>query len=966
MSHTTIYFHYRRDREDYEDWRLYIHNQKGDGATFHFSPDFNNPGYVTVEVSLNILKEPWEELWFKPFKGNWAQIDERNKRFIVLKDFKNTRPIHIYLYEGQSKFYFEKPKIYRTHVTLYYHRHDKDYEGWGISYFIDKQNNYQRHVTGFSPCVKDPEFYKLSFQMDFNEKSKELQFYLRKGSQADPIDFRKISFKKNKMEIYMVENVSETFSSKKACDPYLALSILKANLHNDHQENSPFNTLWVETNRVLDSTFIQNPANFSLSDTHGKVIKILNVKYSDRSKRRFELTLPDYQIHPYAVKYNLTIKNSDSLSNWINPIRVSIQRLYDRKDFNENFCYMHENIAKDFGLSMSDGSLEFTLWCPIADKVLLNIYENDEQEKPSQSLKMFYRSGLWSLRFNPTEGKNLLNQFYTFTIEEGVKSTTVIDPYAKSCSINAQKAAIIYLEDTNPIGWKKHSRPKGPIYNPIIYELHIKDFTMGKNSKVPINNQGKYLGIIDKIPYLKKLGVNCIQLLPVTKFDSDERREDGGAYNWGYDQTGLWFLPEGIYATDPKDPYTRIREFKEMVMALHENGFRVVIDAVHNHTYHTENSIFNQIIYGYYYRQTWDDTFSNGSGCGNELKTERPISGKLIRDYLKYWVREMGIDGFRFDLMSLTDKYTMEKIRQNIDSTRPYILIYGEAYKMGWSILPYHLQSSKENILSKELYGIGAFTDVGSRNAIRGYNQEQGLSNGGNIDSNLSHLFYSGQKGEFVDLPSRNNPTQKVYNYIDIHDDLLLYDNLQLPHLNMSQEEIIKRYKLAYSMLFNYIGPIVLKAGVEMLTTKYGDHNSYRSEEVNLIDWSGLKKHSHIFQYFQDYIDFRKVHPAYVMSRHDVNTKFQVLDAHKGYVKGKMFKDYANGDPFDKILIYHNLSSVHLEVYLPMEKEGWALLGNDLGISNKRIGDPIHKKLLLPALTTIVLCDNKSVENYNL
>jgi pullulanase len=965
MSTTTVHFHYRRDREDYMDWRLYIHNQSGNGATFHFSPDFNNPGYVTAEVSLDFLKTTWDELWFKPFRGDWAQIDERNQRFIKFRDFKDNEPIHIYLYEGQSKFYFQKPLIHRTHVTLYYHRHENDFEGWGISYFIDKQNNYQRHISGFNPCYTDPQFYKLSFHMDFPEGAKELQFYVRNGSHADPIDYRRILLKKNKMEIYMIEDVLKTFSSKKLALNHLNPAIIKATFHNDHQETSPFNTLWVETNSILDQRFIKDPSHFSLNDEKGKEIKILNIKYSDQSNRRFELTTPDYQINPYTSKYNLSIKNPNRLNAWLPPIRVSIQRLFDRKDFNENFCFMHENISKDFGLTNHEGSLEFTLWSPTADKVMLNIYDKPHQEKPSQSKDMLYRFGLWSIKFDPSEEKTLLNKFYTFCIMEGEKSTIVMDPYAKSSSINGHKGAIIPEADTTPTGWKKHSRPKGPLYNPIIYELHIKDFTMGKDSAVPQKHQGKYLGIIDKIPYLKKLGVNCVQLLPVTKFASDEAKQDGGGYNWGYDQCGLWFLPEGIYSTDPTDPATRIREFKAMVMALHQNDIRVVIDAVHNHTYETENSILNQIIYGYYYRHEWDDSFTNGSGCGNELKTERPMAGKLIRDYLKYWVREMGIDGFRFDLMSLTDKYTMEKIRQGIDSTRPYILLYGEAYKMGWSILPYHLQASKENILSKELYGIGAFTDVGSRNAIRGYHEEQGLANGGSIDSNFSHLFYIGQKGEFLDLPARNNPTQKVFNYIDIHDDMLLYDNLQLPHLHMSQEEILKRYKLAYSMLFNYIGPIVLKAGVEVLTTKYGDHNSYRSEDVNLIDWSGLKKHPHIFQYFQEYIAFRKAHPAYVMSRHDVNTKFQVLDAHKGYVKGKMFKDYANGDPFDKILIYHNLSQAHLEVYLPYEIDGWALLGDDLRISNKRIGAPIHHKLLLPSLTTLVLCDNKSIGNLN-
>lgn len=956
-----INFHYKRHIEEYEDWQLLIQNEEGYDSTYSFTIDKINPGYASCKVCLDSFEKIPEKLIFKPYNKKTHEIDQRYNRFIDLKTLKTDSPIHVYILQGDYQWYFQKPKLNRTHVTVYYHRHDGDYDNWGLNFFLDKQNNYQVPNTGFKKTKNDELFYKLSFDLDYKQSAKELHFYLRNGSNADPTDFRRAKLKKDKMDIYLVQDVFETFSSKRSATDHLTPRILKAVFHNIGDWDKNFNIVWVETNKKLDSNAINTTSNFHIEDTNKKSVLVKKIEYSDLSKRRFKLYLEDYKIEPFTNNYNLTIKYKiDGKKAFKQSKRISIERLFDLDDFNQRFCCPH--LSENLGLNISDNKACFKFWCPTADDVKLNIYQKQNQKTPAQTHKMLKEKGLWTINFKQADMNDILDKFYTYEIMHNDCIFEVVDPYSKSSGINATKSSIIDIKSTNPKNWEDHQRPLAE-NTPIIYELHIKDLTMGTESNVPIEYQGKYLGVIYKIPYLKKLGVNCVQLLPVTKFDTDESPDAKDAYNWGYDQTGLWFLPEGIYCTEPTNPRLRIKEFKEMVMAFHQNDIRVVIDSVHNHTYETENSIFNKIIHGYFYRQHWDDSFSNGSGCGNELKTERPMVRKLVCDYLKYWVEEMGVDGFRFDLMSLTDKFTMQTLKKQIYSINPNVLIYGEAYQMGWSILPYHLQSSKENFLSKELIDIGAFTDIGSRNAIRGYNEKCGLANKASVHSEPSHLFYIGQKGEFVVLAGRNNPTSSAFHYVDIHDDLLLIDNLQLPIFRFSNEEIIKRYKLAYSMLFNYIGNIVLKAGTEILTTKFGDHNSYRTEGVNLIDWSNLTKYPEIFSYFRDYIAFRKKHPAYMMTRDDVNTKFEVLDTHFGYVKGKMFKDHANWDPCEKLLIYHNLSKEVLTVDLPYEKSGWALLGNDKKISNKIIGMPFNTKLELPPLTTLVLCDNKSTQN---
>jgi pullulanase len=967
-SIATIQFHYKREREDYENWKLYVHNKKGYGNTFHFVTDKKNPGYVCAVVPLDVLDKMSSQIWFKPYLGDWVTIDERYKRCIHLTDFPHLETLHVYLRQGDPKLYFEKPKLIHTRVNLYYHRYDNDTKDWGISYFLDKNNSYQYPMKPFIDDEEYPLFKKISWDLDYPKDAKELNFYLRKGSEADPVDYRRALLKKNQMDVFMIEGVFQTFETFEEAQKHMEPRILKAVFHNVGPHSSNFNTIWVQTNFPLSEDVIADVSNFSIVSDDKDKCKIQQISYSDDTKRRFQITVKDYSLLPFAHKYNLKIginvpaNGSSGKKQFTPPCRISISRLFDRDDFNLKFCRLDQDIAENLGFTLFNDSCEFKLWCPTADRVLLQIYDSAHADEPSKIYTMNEHDGFWFMVFDFGSCQTLMNKFYTYRIVEETQSYEVLDPYTKACSLNAQKSAILDLSETDPTGFKTHQRPQGPLENPIVYEFHIKDLTMGNGSDVSLPYQGKYLGVIEKIPYLKTLGINCVQILPVTKFESDETREDGGGYNWGYDQTGLWFLPEGIYASDAADPKSRIREFKEMVMAFHENGIRVVMDAVHNHTYETENSIFNQILWGYYYRQAWDDSFTNGSGCGNELKTERPMVRKLVADSLKYWVEEMGLDGFRFDLMSLTDKFTMEKIKRDLDDLRPHILLYGEAYKMGWSSLPYHLQSAKENLLTKELDGIGAFTDVGSRNAIRGYNQEGGLSNGGSIESRLSHWFYVGQKAEFLDLEGQNNPTSTAYNYVDIHDDILLIDQLELPHMNLTKTEILQRYKLAYSILFNYIGPLVLKAGTELLTTKYGDHNSYRTEGVNLIDWHRGDEFQSIYQYFYQYIHFRKSHPAYVMRREEVNRKLEIFDSHKGYVKGKMFKDHANDDPLEKILIYHNLTKSEQQLPLPYEKQGWAILSNAHICGNTRLGFPIKNKVILPPLTTIILCDNKSMD----
>lgn len=958
-----ISFHYKRETEDYDGWMLHAFGDQGVGADFLFSRDLTNPGYYKCNVPAELVIDSTSKLMFKLHKDAWKETDGNSYRIIDITYLESKQLNTVYIRQHHHKIYFSKPEIFSTNISLHYYKYDDDFDGLKLCYCIDGGNNHTRCISGFGRNTSEWPFQTVKFKIDFDESQRELCLLLGDSVKYDPVGQRRIPLKKGEMNLYIVENIDRIVTAKFDALELLRPRVLKAVFDNSVSTDQNIHNIWVELNRPIPESILTDTSHFQVIGPDGTGPKVINVLYTDNTKRRLRIDLEKNSIGTLETKYNLVLfeNHIDKHYRFYDPIRISIQRLYHSQKFIDKFIIENKATEARLGCKHCAKETSFKFWSPHADSVNLLIYENENEVLPSKKYSMNSHNGLWFLSILAYDSAKLKNKFYTYELFVNGTSIEITDPYAVSCGINATRAAIVDLAETNPNGWKNHKRPQGKATNPVIYEMSIRDFTEAVSSNVSSEHRGKFCGVIEKLDHLKYLGVDVIQLLPVTKFASDETRDDFGGYNWGYDQLGLWFLPEGIYCTDPHDPIKRIKEFKEMVKACHENGIRVVIDAVHNHTYETENSVLNQSVPGYYYRTLWDDSFSNGSGCGNETKSENIMMGKLIRDYLKYWVDEMCVDGFRFDLMSLTDKYTMEQIRSDIDAINPNVLIYGEAYYMGWSILSHEMQASKENMNHKELNGIGAFTDIGSRNAIRGYNFTHGLATGAPFDSYAIEAYSVGQKGEFIDHSSRGNDTYKVVNYIDVHDDLLLYDFLTQFKKQMSETEIVKRYKLAYSMLFNYIGPILIKSGVECLFTKHGDFNSYRSENVNIINWDLMESNRDILEYFKEYIHFRKSHPAYVMSRKDVYSKFVVTDSHNGCIRGKMFVNNANHDPCKKLLVYHNISTSDLLVDLPDEPSGWAVLANENTAGSKRIGEVLRSNVLVPALTTLILGDNESV-----
>ena len=623
------------------------------------------------------------------------------------------------------------------------------------------------------------------------------------------------------------------------------------------------------------------------------------------------------------------------------------------KEFDELYKYEDE-----LGAIYNNRKTTFKIWAPLAESVEVIFYGKDGYDYRSDAkevIKMKYEEkGVWKL-----EVKGDLNgEFYNYIIKRSGVSKEVIDPYAKAVGVNGERGMVIDLNATNPIGWDTHTIPKlNSVLDAIIYEVNIRDFTIDNNSGINNEIKGKFKGFCAEqstnkgkiktgINHLKELGVNVIQLLPSFDYKTiDERYFNEEEYNWGYDPLN-YNVPEGSYSTNPYFGEVRIKEFKELIMKLHENGFKVVMDVVFNHTADTENSNFNKILPKYYYRENEDGSFSNGSGCGNEIASERAMVRKFILDSLKYWVEEYKIDGFRFDLMGLHDIETMKAIRKELSED---IILYGEGWKAGPSTLEDDILTLKENISKFGKLQVGAFSDD-IRDAIKGsvFEAESGgFINGGNgfeetikfgVVASTAHKDIDFNKLKYSKIPWAIEPYQ-VITYVSAHDNYTLWDKLALVKPLFAKSDRIKMNKLAAAIILTSQGIPFIHAGDEILRTKKDRNgtlveNSYKSSDyVNKFYWSRKEKYVDIFNYYKKLIDLRKNHKIFKMnSAKDINDNIEFLNFEenlKNIVAYIAYGDRIN-DSLGKIAVIFNGNQHHVEIDLKHNKFIAILDGDDV------------------------------------
>ena len=528
------------------------------------------------------------------------------------------------------------------------------------------------------------------------------------------------------------------------------------------------------------------------------------------------------------------------------------------------------------GVNYTPGASAFTVETnDNAQQVKLRIYKDGQGGKPVKTINM-KRDKAGSTLWQATVKGNLNGKFYTFDVKyDGKFLGECPGIWATAVGVNGKRGAIVDMNETNPQGWNADKRPNIAAKDLILYEMHHRDFSIDESGD--FTYKGKFLALTEPraIEHLKALGVNAVHILPSFDYASvDETRLDEPQYNWGYDPVN-YNVPEGGYSTDPYKPEVRIREFKQMVQALHKAGIKVILDVVYNHTWNIEGSNFQRTRPDYFYRKNADGTYSNGSGCGNETASEREGMRQFMVESVKYWVDEYHIDGFRFDLMGVHDVQTMNSIRAAVPQD---IFIYGEGWSAGSCAYSGDL-AMKANV--NKMAGIAAFSDE-IRDALRGP-----------WDSNSKAAFLGGVKGNEeslkfgivgaiqhpgVDYSKVNyskeayatEPTQMIA-YVSCHDDMCLVDRLKASIKDITIDELIRLDLMAQTVVMTSQGVPFMLSGEEMLRDKKGVHNSYESpDSINHLDWNNLERYPQVMEYYKNLIALRKAHPAFHMGSADM------------------------------------------------------------------------------------------------
>ncbi|WP_372773747.1 type I pullulanase [Mangrovibacterium sp.] len=623
----------------------------------------------------------------------------------------------------------------------------------------------------------------------------------------------------------------------------------------------------------------------------------------------------------------------------------------------------------DLGVKLTSNGFQAKVWAPTAHKVELLVYQNSHGGKSIHRYWMHAdEPGCWALS---VEG-HFKGLYYTIRVNDGewLNETPGID--ARAVGINGHRGLFFDPEETHPDGWVEDQPiPVENAVNTILYELHVRDFSMSESSGMKYKGQflafteeGRLTpeGLRSGIDHLKELGITHVHLLPVFDFFTVDEFDPLKKYNWGYDPLN-YNSPEGSYSTNPDDT-SRITEFKQLVMALHKAGIGVVMDVVYNHTGYTRRSWFNQTVPGYYYRQTRSGNFSNASGCGNELASERAMVRKYIIDSLVYWASEFHLDGFRFDLMGIHDLETMYAIRLALDKLRPGILMYGEGWTADRSPLDENQRAVKRNI--SQLERVACFSDD-FRDAIKGNNFE---GNGmGFVSGKVFHeeaikfgvvaacyhpqIVYSYVGGS--GFAWARHPWQTV-NYASCHDNFTLFDKLSISQPGLELEQIKKMQKLAAALVITSQGIPFFCGGTEFCRSKNGHHNSYNSPDtINQLDWSRKKKFEDVFRYFCDLIALRKAVPGMRMENSDLirnHLKFST-DYHMGVVSYQI-QNFPGEARWKTMQLVFNARKEPFQFDLPNEL-GWKVVAEDNTIDLNGIRLVEDHFVMIPPISMMIL-----------
>ena len=607
----------------------------------------------------------------------------------------------------------------------------------------------------------------------------------------------------------------------------------------------------------------------------------------------------------------------------------------------ENVPFHRENYyTGPLGPDYTPGGTCLRLWAPTAEAVTVTLYHKGDGGAVLGTEPLVRGAhGVWSI-WLPGEQHG---RYYTFAVTADGITRETGDPYARAAGVNGVRSMIVDLARTAPSGWERDVRPNIPPAQRAVWEVSVRDFSQDAASGVRPAWRGKYMAFTQQgttlhgdgihptcLNYLKRLGVKYVQLMPIFDFGSvDEAKPLLRQYNWGYDPTNF-NVPEGSYSTDPTRGEVRIRECREMIAALHAAGIGVVMDVVYNHTYRTENPLNNTVPY-YFFRQNPDGSFSNGSGCGNEFASERPMARRYLIDSILYWAKEYHIDGFRFDLMGLYDAESINAVRAALDSLPGGrdILLYGEPWQGGASQL-HRYEANKANLAMLN-ERVGIFCDD-TRDAIKG----------GCFDAREPG-YVEGKPGSFWDIGAAvaawcrsdrlppHAPSQ-IVSYVSAHDNFTLWDKLlcvryEKPEFTARDTVALAQNRLAAGIYLTSFGLPFMQAGEEFARTKKGVGNSYRSSPaLNRLDWNRAEQYHALVDYYRGLLALRAAFPRLGSTDRHAPEALQFFALEQPLVGWMLPAVWGDGAVWSALCVFYNPTETTCTVSLPAGQ--WKLLSD--------------------------------------
>lgn len=633
-----------------------------------------------------------------------------------------------------------------------------------------------------------------------------------------------------------------------------------------------------------------------------------------------------------------------------------------------------EYLFDDLGAVYSSDETGFRLWAPVADEVFLCLYKTGDGDDLIKRVRMEKsEGGTW---FSLQTG-DLDKTYYTYELKYGDRLIESYDPYARACGVNGLRSMVIDLAKTNPEGF---SQDKGPdcaeVTDAIITEISVVDTTADKSSGV--KNAGRFLGLTEEgtvsaegmataLDHIKELGVTHVQILPSFDFASIDESSDKEQYNWGYDPLN-YNIPEGSMSSDPFHGEVRIREYKQMVKAFHDNGIGVIMDVVYNHTFNIEGNSFQKTAPDYFYRKD-GDRYSDASACGNEVASERPMVRKYIIDSLCYWVSEYHIDGFRFDLMGVLDIETMNQARAALVKLKPDIILYGEGWTGGDSVMPAGQRALKVNV--SKMPGYGMFSDD-IRDSVKGhvfYYDQLGFADGGTGKENdICYAVTGAVKHPQVDYDRYTYTAEGAWavrpgnsiNYVSCHDNYTLWDRYEISSPEDSVDILKRKNMLSAAIVFTSQGVPFFLQGEEFGRTKPIEGSDDRAENsynmslyTNSVKYDRLAEFKDMNEYYKGLIRIRKNHSLFRLSTAEqVAQKLRFTDCNEPNVVA-----YWLMDENEQIFVAYNANREAVTLELP-EEGGWTVIAQDTCADDRGIAQ-IKNQAVIPQISCLIAIKNK-------